>query len=298
MDAAFSYSAFGLKVLSDINCDPCPRGSTPADVVFRFGEVAGQLEHPHSGAMLGQASPGYFLLKIDQIAQYLVTEGTRIVIECAPAASEDTVRLILLGSPVAALLHQRGVLPLHASAIVTPKGAVIFAGSSGCGKSTLACVFQLRGYPVLADEVCPVTAGNESFVLPAVPTLMLWADALEHLGLKHNELKRARPEIHKYLLPLGDSFQLTPIPLYKIYILEPASTAGMGIIPISGLDSVKALSAVTYRPNLVRGMHLSRQHFNQITTVAAQTPMARVSHTAEISRIQVLADLLEKDFTG
>ena len=50
---------------------------------------------------------------------------------------ESDVRVFLLGSCIGALLHQRGILVLHAGAIHTDKGAVLFTGPWGIGKSTL-----------------------------------------------------------------------------------------------------------------------------------------------------------------
>ena len=63
------------------------------------------------------------------------------------------IRVFLLGSCLGALLHQRGVLALHASAIETDQGAVLFMGDSGMGKSTTLQAFIKRGYKMLADDI-------------------------------------------------------------------------------------------------------------------------------------------------
>ena len=58
-------------------------------------------------------------------------------------------------------LYQRHAMPfvlqargrgLRASAALTPRGAIAFAGSSGAGKSTMAFALSQRGYPPLADD--------------------------------------------------------------------------------------------------------------------------------------------------
>jgi hypothetical protein len=76
-------------------------------------------------------------------------------------------------------------LPLHASAIETPHGAVSIAGEIGCGKSTLAAVFHRRGYRVLADDVCAVSLNGvgQPIVIPAYPQLNLCAGVLLQIGL-------------------------------------------------------------------------------------------------------------------
>ena len=45
------------------------------------------------------------------------------------------------------VLQARGRELLHASAALTPRGAIAFAGSSGAGKSTMAFALSQRGYP-------------------------------------------------------------------------------------------------------------------------------------------------------
>src|SRR3989454_2089338 len=50
-------------------------------------------------------------------------EGREIVVEPAPGVDAGTLRLFLLGPVRAVLLHQRGFLVLHASAVVLDGGA-------------------------------------------------------------------------------------------------------------------------------------------------------------------------------
>ena len=71
----------------------------------------------------------------------------------------------------AALLQQRGVMTLHASAIETQAGAVLFAGPSGIGKSSLAAALVERGNTMLADDVTGVVldAAGRPVALSAFP---------------------------------------------------------------------------------------------------------------------------------
>lgn len=45
-----------------------------------------------------QAGPGAFLLNVDGIAGYHVTEGRRIVIDAAPEAADEEIILFVMGS--------------------------------------------------------------------------------------------------------------------------------------------------------------------------------------------------------
>ena len=49
-----------------------------------------------------EATPGRFLLQVDGIGRFLVRDGREIMIDRHPAASDDEVRLFLLGSAMGA----------------------------------------------------------------------------------------------------------------------------------------------------------------------------------------------------
>ena len=51
------------------------------------------------------------------------------------------------------LLHQRGRMVLHASAVNINDGAVAFMGHNGAGKSTTTFSFMASGYPLVADDI-------------------------------------------------------------------------------------------------------------------------------------------------
>lgn len=61
---------------------------------------------------------------------------------------------------------RRDKFAIHASGVMTPKGALLFPADKGSGKSTLSLWLSRRGYPYLGDELIwidPGTATVESF---------------------------------------------------------------------------------------------------------------------------------------
>ena len=171
------YHAFGLNIASEIPFLDMETIQGIPDVIIENGEIPDALHDAVVKGVRYEAGPGAFLLKVDGIAGYHVTQGKRIVIQAAPEAVPEEILLFLMGSAMGALLHQRGFLPLHAGAVLTDQGAVILAGPSGIGKSTLNAAFQHQGFPILADDVCAVTAekNNGARVIPGFPRLKLWA---------------------------------------------------------------------------------------------------------------------------
>src|SRR5579872_2437348 len=159
---SFQYCAYGLSIDSDIALpELAPGCGLELDVTIRAGSVPETLDQAYAVGVLYRAAPGRFLLNMPRIARYLASDGNAIVIERAAGADDADVRVFLLGSVFGALLHQRGVLPLHGSAVEAAPGAVLLLGASVSGKSTLGAEFQRRGYRVLADDICSVAPGPD-----------------------------------------------------------------------------------------------------------------------------------------
>ena len=291
-----SYRAFGLNVCSELEFSGVSPGSGVADVYVRLGSVPEQLENAGARGVFYQATDRQLLLNVRHVARYLISSGNEILVDVAPGADQGMVSLLLFGSAFGALLHQRRVLALHGSAIATRHGAMVFAGASGHGKSTLAGVFQQRGFPVLADDVCPIETRAFPTVLPANPFLMLWADAANRLGIDERHLRRTRTGLEKFILPLGDNYAVEPTPLHAIYILEPSNLDSFSVTPIHGIRKIRTLCLNTYRPQFVDAMNLDSQHFRQVSSVARQTRISVVKRPIRGFRVDELADLLAADF--
>ena len=169
-------------------------------VAIRLGRVPEQLSAPFAGDPSCEANTTEFLLRIPGVASYYVRDGVEVIVEAAEHAPAIDLRSYLLGSIFAAVCHQRGLLPLHASAIGTPRGTVAFLGHSGAGKSSLAAFLARRGHPVLADDICLIDplAPLDSRVLPVAPWLKLWRTTLDALGESSAGLPRTFLDEDKY----------------------------------------------------------------------------------------------------
>ncbi|MFN3944123.1 MAG: hypothetical protein ACK4K7_04250 [Allosphingosinicella sp.] len=216
---SFRYRLYGLCLSSGIALPElaAEESSGAADVEVSFGA----LHHLHSGShepvSFEPCAEGH-LLSVREVARFLIAGGRRIIVDPAPGASDRNVRLFLLGSAFGALLHQRGILPIHANAIDFGSVAVAFGGHSGAGKSTIAARFAAAGRPLLSDDVCAVTfEGDAPVVHQGVPRIRLWADALQHLDRSAAGLERAFDDVDKFNLPTGRRSRGGPLPLASIY---------------------------------------------------------------------------------
>lgn len=262
------YAVFGLHFASEIEfpeLSGLPPVSAAAPVVaIRMG-IAAPVEKPQDIGSHYQSNDEEFVFEVKDVARYRINRGEEIIVEPARDASNRNLRLFLLGSALGILCHQRGLLPLHANAIVDNGFAVGFAGHSGAGKSTLAAHFQARGYEILCDDVCVISFDKDGVpaAWPGLPRLKLWRDAVDTLGHSDKDLDRAIEGKEKFNLPLNRSATSGPYPFKRLYILNKADATSGGIERISGTAALETVMSQTYRGHFLKTMGRSAQHFGQ-----------------------------------
>lgn len=293
-------SAYGLRIASALDLPELPlaeAGDPPADVHVRFGAVEAD-GIPGEGQQLGPflwAGPRTFWLEIPKVARYRIRDGSDICIDPAPGSDADSLRVFLLGSGFGALLFQRGLLVLHGNAVRIGDQCMVCVGPSGAGKSTLAAAFLQRGYPVLADDVVPVNADCRA--LPGVPRIKLWQDAASQFGIDTGGLRRIRPELEKFNLPLGADAGSAALPVRWVYILSSSNRERDFVIrPIQGMARFQPLRNNTYRVRYLQGMGLGGDHLGLIGRLAARIHLAQVvrpgeGFTADALAGRILADI-------
>jgi len=305
----YYYRAFGLNIASEINIpefltwDDCTdeiRRKQP-DVFIHWGDVPESLAYPKLKGVRFQVKPDEFLLTVDNIARYHVLQGNRIIITPHPDTDERDIRVFLLGSAFGAIFHQRGVLPLHGSAIKVKNSCVVFCGTSGKGKSTTAGAFIKRGYSLHTDDVCVISLNHDEnekrpIVFPAFPQIKLWEDALKKAGDDCSRYPQIRKMIAKYAVPVPRSFNTKPLPLKKIYILNPYEKEVIHIEPITGMNKLYALKNHTYRFRYLKGLDKEVTHFNHAGILANCVPISRVQRPRDSYKLTELINALESDF--
>jgi hypothetical protein len=293
----YVYTAYNLIIHSDVELPELLPGAGAADVVIRCGATPADLPGKEDDPAYFQAVEGQLLLKIPGVAHFWVLNGNEIVIQPAPESQAGDVRAFLLGSCLGALLHQRGALALHASAIRTPAGAALFAGHSGSGKSTLLSAFLERGYEMLADDVCAIVPGEsgELVVLPAIPRSKLWADAAAGLGIDTTGLARVYSRDDKYAIPLPGRFAAESLPLSRVYLLAPHDGEALTIEPLDGLERVSALVVYTFREPFLDGLRRRESHVRLAVAAAQQAAFFVVRAPRSRFSPREVADAIEKD---
>lgn len=224
---------------------------------------------PHSR----QWANGDFLLELKGVGRFWVEGGRRVLVEPAKNATQSDLRVFLLGTVLGVLCHQRGLLPIHASAVRIGNSAVLFAGISGAGKSTLAAALGARNHALVADDISAI-APDSVRLLPAYPQRKLARDVLESLGMLEEEPVAIRTDVPKYRVSAFSGFDPQPTPLSRIYVLQSSVVKKTGEqVLLSPSESMEMLSKMIYRRGVGKKIWQPNALFTSIANLARSIPV-------------------------
>lgn len=296
------YQVFGLHVVSDILLPELIAAVDPLaepQVSITLYRVPDFIADPVLNTEACQAAKGQFLLRVPGVAGYYVAGGEKIIVEPAQQAREHSVRLFLLGTSFGALLMQRGILPLHGSAVLANGRAVVFTGVSGAGKSSLLAAFRKKGYPFLTDDVVAVSVDPDgiAWISPSYPQQKLWRDSTKAIGVETVSLTPfyTVEDHEKFAVPAPQGFWQLPVPLDAVYEIQVGSHREVALQALHGADKLAVLLSHTYRPWLIDGLGLKEAHFKLCAAAADKVAVSQLTRPAEIFSLDEQVRRIEQD---
>jgi hypothetical protein len=288
-----TYLISGWRTQSEIPLTGVPTlapDSKSVDILIQIAAGQFPLEE-NAGRILFQHSAERSLFGIPGVADFEVNGGRQIRVWPAAGAMPRDIEVCLLGPVWASLYHQRGVLPLHASAIVTGKGITAFAGHSGAGKSTTAASMGLLGFELVADDILPITFDQNSVpgAWPYLRRLKLQRDSIAELALTPTELVSKTLDGGKFLVQPQFISDNNWGRLERVYLLEIDPRASRVMIDqITGAEAIRALVDQTYHFDFILCSGRFREHLALCTQLASRVAIYRLRRPASFrSAIQL-----------
>ena len=293
------YRVAGLAVASEIELPGAIAAARPAgapDIVVRSGQVPAALEQASARGATWEIAGDKFLFRVPDVARFLLTGGREIVVEAAPGMEAADVAIFLVGTVLGILLHQRGQVVLHASAVRVSGKAVLFCGPSGAGKSTLAAALVQRGFPLVTDDFCAITVSGAGGVVvqPDGRNLKLWAQAVQKLDLAERRGARVRNRLEKFFVEPAAVYS-EPLPLGTVYALREARPPlKAGIERPNVVDAALVLRRSAYRPALVNRMGQKADYFRAATAIANVAGIFHLTRTLNFDSMPEVVAQLER----
>lgn len=295
---SYKYAAHGLTIESPIFLPDLLESDNLPDVKIVFGKLDEDFLAENLGKVRKSARPGFqsrvspngVLLDWEFVGKVLIRNGSEVIIEPQTEILED-LQPFLTGPVLAILLHQRGNLVLHGSA-VNSHGAIAFLGAKGFGKSTLAASMQVRGHQLITDDILPVSfQGNQANTFPGYPKIKLFPDSVEAVG----EVPEHLPLIHRWVtkraFQCAENFRAASVRLNGIYILSYGDETA-----IKQLDMQTAFIEITRNSHLasyLEALDCRREHFEQCQKLVQTVPVFVLQRMPELESLPEVCALLE-----
>ena len=290
------FSIYGLRVRSSLHLPDWPaiaRAGDPDVTIIQEPLTGPRLEGPPYTAR-SIIEDGHLRLAVQGVARYWARGGTAIRVDPDPDAKPEDVQLYLTGAVLGAILHQRGLFPLHASCVSLNGHGIALAGPSGAGKSTLVAALVRQGATFVSDDLCVLeqTDNGSPRVWPSAARAKLDQASLAALDHSGHELDSAGGNRGKYLVPI----RITgagpgPVPLHHLYLIrdseDPARTER-----VEGLDAVAALVDETYFLRWAGALGLAEQCFAQAAGVARNLRIDRLLRPRGFQHLDGIVQLI------
>ncbi len=293
----YSYTSFDLGICSALRLPElvaAPEGA--AAVTIERGSIDRVPGSTDENGHYASTRDGEAYLYWDSVGAFLVRDGSHVMIDSLPEAEEDLIRLPLLGPVLSLLLHQRGLLVLHASAVAIDGQAVAFIGRKGWGKSTTAAALHARGHALVTDDILAVDLSAEGIphVAPGFPQLKLRPEAARAaLGDDPDALPVLHRRVTKRARRATEGFSSASLPLQRIYVLDRGPS--LCIEPVAHQEAFLELTRHTFNQRLVKDKHTAPAHFRRRARLAGRVPLQRLKRKAALDALPDVARLVEED---
>lgn len=293
----YSYSAYGLTLASDLPLPDLLPGAGRADVHIW---IAGSKRSESSGEspiQFTSVSPTRACLTWEAVGDLLIEDGRQITINPAVEADNESLRLFVLGAGLGVLLHQRGLLVLHASGVAVMGQAVGFLGAKGWGKSTTANALYQRGHALIADELLVMHFDDHgrALAMPGSSHMKLWADALVGSGADPESADPVAPGADKYYVRASNPVR-EEIPVRRLYLLDVGES--LCVKPVSSTEAFFGIVPHVYVSRFGTSFLQSSNAahtFMQLNSLLKKVSVVRLVRRPDLAQISDIAHLVESD---
>jgi hypothetical protein len=301
------YRLGGLRIVSDfplVGLQLCPNDVAREDVVIRRARIPEKLSAAtatfRDGQCVGEYNGQEVLCDFSPIGRFLVRAGKEILTDAAHSSDAGEVCTYLLSTAFGLLCYQRGITPLHASAIDVADGCVAFVGASGAGKSTLAAALARCGHRVISDDVCFLRSDTYEGVQvwPGMSRIRLWEDARAALGYDGPGVEREMRGYNKYFVPVRPPPNPTKSRrLRRIYQLDRAPGGVTSVTRLGGSAAIEVLMQNLSRLSLAERLGYKPRAFMLCVAAARDVPIFRFSRTLGFDALNENIKVLEHHMT-
>ena len=272
----YRYRAFGLQIESDWQLPELAAASGQSDVDpdvrIVTGDIGRSIPAPDCPPIFDYEDPHGVVMIWPQVGGFRIRAPDIIEMQPAPTAKREYLAFPLLGPVMAWLLHMRGRMILHASALKWEGRAIGFLGDKMAGKSTTAAAFLRDGGELLTDDLLVFDMDDPAhpIIQPAFAQLKLDDQAASAVSVAYAQplplIMEGFPKRQHRLDRLAE----TPVACDALFILERNGAAG-GIEWLDEVEALKGLIRFSYNVRFAHAplaMQERGRHFQHCAALA------------------------------
>lgn len=281
--ALFGYEIHSELPLGRLRDAPSPRGrlallKAEGSLVDASGELVGWIQRSDPPWFMGFARVDGSVVGVCSDTGAFRLAPERRCLYAQPAnATDERWQHVMVATAIPLLLSQLGDLVLHASALATDTGAVLFCGPSGRGKSTLALGLATAQRRLVGEDGTAISfTGNGPVAWPGPDGVRL-ASAPGEPKRVHDASPRATVT--------------APTPVGAVVVLGPRTDGDLCLQRLERADAVPALfSHALHAPG--EGLPGA---FSLVARLARRTPVYRASIPDGVSAgLAAAAEVVER----
>jgi len=286
------YLVYGLIVESEWELPDLEPAAGAPSARIGSGEHEGTLS-ANPGPPRWWAEGNRVFLTDPLVGIICISGGSEVSVHLSECPDRPLLQAYLLGPALAALLHQRGFLVLHASVLARHSRALAILGNSGDGKSTLALQLCSGGWRLVADDQAVIEWTERG---PAVHSgrgaLRVSWEVLSHFG-ETSAIGTTNECRDKLLFRPGTPFS-EQTPLSCLYVLGQAEQIRCTRIPPQ--DAFAQLVQHSFMGSLLTSSDSLALHFLQCADLAERLPVRRLERPQSLAMLARLAKVINDDF--
>ena len=301
----FYYKIHGLTIQSEIKLPELRElitsakyGSRTANVKISLGKVDSSNVDIISEGIFRVAS--HYILTKDSIFLIWndlevceIRNQSEIIVNIDSKIQENFLRSLILGPALGIVLHLKGLMVLHASAVDINGEAVAIMGHNGMGKSTTTMALIGEGYPLIVDDILSIEFDSEEnpVVNPGIARIKLWPEVYPKYVDHIKNIDIIHPESPKRSCQLKRQSE-DKIPLKHVYILEKDSV--MGLCDVNYSEALMELIRNSYCASIFQDQD-EISHFQGYAKVVRRVPVKYLKRYDSLDDLKKLAELIIND---
>jgi hypothetical protein len=312
------YNLYGLVLRTDIpfrNRLIVATSNEHADVTFTVADAVVDIpdglvgRHFESHGRHRDGSPVFYIdeysdrsiLAFPHLVRYHLVGGTEVIVERLGDVSDELIEIHLLGLVSSFILERKGVLAMHASAVVRPGGAIAFLAFNKGGKTSLAAAFVQAGDALLTDDILAVRSSADTCIgAPGYPQMRMWPEQALALTGHCDTYERVLPTVSKRLIPLEavgpGGFYEEPVPISAIFVPEriDAPQAPIEIERMPPSDAFRVMLANGFIAEIAEASGMLRSRFAAITQLLGVTPVYTLRYPSGVQHLPAVREAILK----